>query len=133
MRRTAATGARECSGGQCSQQLGLPVAQRHGGLHLKAEFNSCARGAVSHPAPRTARPSPHLTLRFCLLLLLFACSRRGKAAEEEDDEEDEWVLPEGVEPFLSAAPLYTGAPAVVLHCLLPLGIWAVAGRGANRL
>jgi hypothetical protein len=35
------------------------------------------------------------------------CCRRGKA-EEEEEGEDDFVLPEGVEPFLSAAPLYTG-------------------------
>lgn len=35
------------------------------------------------------------------------CYRRGRA-EEEEEGEDDFVLPEGVEPFLAAAPLYTG-------------------------
>lgn len=34
--------------------------------------------------------------------------RRGKREEEGEEEDDEWALPEGVEPFLAAAPLYTG-------------------------
>lgn len=37
--------------------------------------------------------------------------RRGKREEEEEEGEDEWALPEGCEPFLAAAPLYTDTTA----------------------
>ena len=73
------------------------------------------------PAPGRQAPRLLAALPAALLTLPPAASpcrlcRRGKG-EEEEDEEDEWVLPEGVEPFLSAAPLYTGGwGRPPMHC-----------------
>ena len=47
------------------------------------------------------------SLAACLPDCTCGC-RHGHAAVEEEEGEDEFVLPEGVEPFLAAAPLYTG-------------------------
>ena len=49
--------------------------------------------------------------------------RRKGAVEEEEQDEDDWVLPEGVEPFLAAAPLYTGKGA---------GLWGWCAAQAQR-
>ncbi|KAL4423860.1 hypothetical protein ABPG75_001161 [Micractinium tetrahymenae] len=44
-------------------------------------------------------------------------SDRGRRQEEEEDGEDEFVLPEGVEPFLARAPLYTDTTAAGVSLL----------------
>lgn len=46
----------------------------------------------------------------CPCLRPAAC--RGKRQEEEEEGEDEFVLPDGLEPFLARAPLYTGEPTL---------------------
>ena len=47
----------------------------------------------------------------------------GRQADGEEDEgEDEFALPEGVEPFLAAAPLYTGACRDAALCTLCLRV-----------
>lgn len=48
--------------------------------------------------------------------------RRGRVGEEEEEGEDDFVLPEGVEPFLAGAPLYTG----LLVCVFMA--WAAFGE-----